>query len=421
MPSPLINKQIILGVTGSIACYKAASLASRLTQAGARVDVILTEAATRFVSPITFQSVTGRPCYTDAELWGAEAHVLHVGLARTVDLMVIAPATANTIAKLAHGQSDDLLGLTALSMGLGPESPPLLIAPAMDGDMWLHPATQENARRLISFGATIVGPDEGRLASGMSAVGRMTEPEVLAGMIRRLLTRKGPLRGRTVVVTAGGTQEPIDPVRMLTNRSSGKQGIALVQAALDAGADVTLIAPPLLIPIPAGIERIEAETAQQMQAAVLEACRQADVLFMVAAVADFRPIVSAGQKIKKDEGIPAIQLERNPDILEAIGQLKRETGHPTLVIGFAAETENLLQNAREKLTRKGLDMIVANDVTAADAGFSVDTNRVTLLDARGGREPLPLLTKEEVAERIVARVVEWLPPGPGEDGHRDPD
>jgi phosphopantothenoylcysteine decarboxylase/phosphopantothenate--cysteine ligase len=412
MITPLTDKSIILGVTGSIACYKAASLASRLTQAGAKVDVILTRAATAFVSPITFQSVTGRPCFTDKDLWGAQAHVLHVGLARRSDLMVIAPATANTIAKLAHGQSDDLLGLTALSMGIGPERPPLLIAPAMDGDMWLHPATQENVRRLESFGATIIGPAEGRLASGMVAIGRMTEPDVLAGMIRRLLTRHGPLGARRVVVTAGGTQEPIDPVRMLTNRSSGKQGVALVQAALDAGADVTLIAPPLLIPTPAGIDRVEAETAQEMQAAVLEACQSADVLIMVAAVADFRPIISARQKLKKDEGVPAIELERNPDILDAVRRQKVDTGRPQIIVGFAAETENLLENAREKMQRKRLDMIVANDVSAEDAGFGVDTNRVTLLDARGGREPLPLLTKEEVATRVIARVVELLAPEP---------
>ena len=409
MPTPLTDKHIILGVTGSIACYKAASLASRLTQAGAKVDVILTHAATKFVSPITFQSVTGRPAYTDADLWGAQAHVLHVGLARTVDLMVIAPATANTMAKLAHGQADNLLMLTALSAGLGPESPPLLIAPAMDGEMYTHPATQENVRLLRQYGASIVGPAEGRLASGMVARGRMAEPEELAGMIRLLLTRKGPLRGRRVVVTAGGTREAIDPVRMLTNRSSGKQGVALVQAALDAGADVTLIAPPLLIPTPTGITRIEANSAREMQAAVLETCRQADVLLMVAAVSDFRPVVSAAQKIKKEEGIPPIRLERNPDILQAVHEQKQQLGRPYVVVGFAAETENLLQNAQGKLERKGLDMIVANDVSASDAGFSVDTNRVTLIDARAGREPLPLLSKEEVAERIIARVMELLP------------
>ncbi len=409
MPTPLTNKHIILGVTGSIACYKAASLASRLTQAGARVDVILTHAAAKFVSPITFQSVTGGPAYTDADLWGAQAHVLHVGLARTVDLMVIAPATANTLAKLAHGQADNLLLLTALSAGLGPESPPLLIAPAMDGEMYTHPATQENVRLLQQYGATIVGPAEGRLASGMVARGRMAEPEELAGMIRLLLTRKGPLRGRKVVVTAGGTQEAIDPVRMLTNRSSGKQGVALVQAALDAGADVTLIAPPLLIPTPTGITRIEANSAREMQAAVLQTCRDADVLLMVAAVSDFRPVVAAEQKIKKEEGIPPIRLERNPDILQAVHEQKQQLGHPHVVVGFAAETENLLQNAQGKLERKGLDLIVANDVSAKDAGFSVDTNRVTLLDARSGRESLPLLSKDEVAERIIARVIKLLP------------
>lgn len=408
MPTPLPNKHIVLGVTGSIACYKAASLASRLTQAGAIVDVILTDAATQFVSPITFQSITGRRCFTNEDLWGAEAHVLHVGLARQADLLVIAPATANTLAKLANGQSDDLLGLTALSAGLGPENPPMLIAPAMDGDMWVHPATQENVRLLRSYGATIVGPEEGRLASGMFAQGRMTEPADLAGYIRLLLTRKGPMRGRRVVVTAGGTQEPIDPVRAITNRSSGKQGVAIAQAALDEGADVTLISPPLLIEIPVGVNHVKAQTAREMQEAVLESCQEADVLVMVAAVSDFRPVVSAGQKIKKESGIPTIQLERNPDILKAVFQMRQETGKELLVVGFAAETENLLDNAQEKLERKGLAMIVANDVSAKDAGFSVDTNRVAILDNDGGKEDLPLLSKEEVAERIIDRIMERL-------------
>jgi phosphopantothenoylcysteine decarboxylase/phosphopantothenate--cysteine ligase len=379
-----------------------------LTQAGAIVDVILTDAATQFVSPITFQSITGRRCFTNEDLWGAEAHVLHVGLARQADLLVIAPATANTLAKLANGQSDDLLGLTALSAGLGPENPPMLIAPAMDGDMWVHPATQENVRLLRSYGATIVGPEEGRLASGMFAQGRMTEPADLAGYIRLLLTRKGPMRGRRVVVTAGGTQEPIDPVRAITNRSSGKQGVAIAQAALDEGADVTLISPPLLIEIPVGVTHVKAQTAREMQEAVLESCQEADVLVMVAAVSDFRPVVSAGQKIKKESGIPTIQLERNPDILKAVFQMRQETGKELLVVGFAAETENLLDNAQEKLERKGLAMIVANDVSAKDAGFSVDTNRVAILDNDGGKEDLPLLSKEEVAERIIDRIMERL-------------
>lgn len=333
---------------------------------------------------------------------------MHVGLARQADLLVIAPATANTLAKLANGQSDDLLGLTALSAGLGPENPPMLIAPAMDGDMWVHPATQENVRLLRSYGATIVGPEEGRLASGMFAQGRMTEPADLAGYIRLLLTRKGPMRGRRVVVTAGGTQEPIDPVRAITNRSSGKQGVAIAQAALDEGADVTLISPPLLIEIPVGVNHVKAQTAREMQEAVLESCQEADVLVMVAAVSDFRPVVSAGQKIKKESGIPTIKLERNPDILKAVFQMRQETGKELLVVGFAAETENLLDNAQEKLERKGLAMIVANDVSAKDAGFSVDTNRVAILDNDGGKEDLPLLSKEEVAERIIDRIMERL-------------
>ncbi len=252
----LAQKNILLGVTGSIAAYKAADLASRLTQAGALVDVILTPAATEFVSPLTFQSVTGRPAFTEEALWGAEAHVLHVGLGHGADLFAVAPATANTVAKLAHGIADNLLVLAALSFGPGTASRPLLIAPAMDAGMLDHPATQENLETLRQRGAVIIGPEVGHLASGLEALGRMTEPNVLLGHIRYLLTRLGPLQGRQVVVTAGGTQEAIDPVRVLTNRSSGKQGYALAQAALDAGAQVTLISTPVSLSAPQGVELI---------------------------------------------------------------------------------------------------------------------------------------------------------------------
>jgi phosphopantothenoylcysteine decarboxylase/phosphopantothenate--cysteine ligase len=404
----LDQKNIILGVTGSIAAYKAADLASKLTQAGALVDVILTPSALKFITPLTFQSVTGRPAFTDEALWGAEAHVLHVGLGHTADLFAIAPATANSIAKLAHGIADNLLVLTGLSFGSGTTDHPLLIAPAMDGGMLNHAATLANLELLRYRGAVIVGPEVGHLASGLEALGRMTEPGMLLGYIRYLLTRDGPLQGRQVVVTAGGTREAIDPVRLLTNRSSGKQGYALAQAALDAGAQVTLISTPVALEIPHGAELVMVNSAAEMESAVLIACSQADVLLMAAAVADYRPTWKATQKIKKDSGIPSLELEPTSDILQALWQLRQQSGRPRVVVGFAAETQDLITNATSKLKSKHLDLIVANNITDPSSGFEVDTNEVTLLFPGGQTSPLPLLTKSEVAEKIVAEVVTML-------------
>ena len=399
MSTPLADKQILLCVTGSIAAYKAVDLASKLAQAGALVETILTSDATRFVTPLSFQSVTGQPAYTDADLWGAEAHVLHVGLAQRADLLVIAPLTAQTMAKMAHGLADNLVTLAALAT-----HSPILLAPAMDAGMFAHPATQANLRLLQERGAIVVGPEEGHLASGLVARGRMTEPADLLGHIRYHLSRPGPLQGRQVVVTAGGTQEPLDPVRILTNRSSGKQGIALAQAALDAGANVTLVAAPVTVPLPIGVHHLPVRTAAGMAQAVLDACRDADTLLMAAAVADFRPDQAARQKIKKQRGLPTLTLEPTTDILAAVARQRQETGHPLIVVGFAAETEDLVHNARAKLQAKALDLIVANDVGAPDAGFQVDTNRVTLIAADGETEHLPLLSKAKVAERLI----DWL-------------
>lgn len=404
----LDQKNILLGVTGSIAAYKAAELASKLTQAGALVDVILTPAATEFITPLTFQSVTGRPAFTDEALWGAQAHVLHVGLGHTADMFVIAPATANTMAKLAHGMADNLLVLTGLSFGPGTTDRPLLIAPAMDGGMLNHPATQENQELLRRRGALIIGPEVGHLASGLEARGRMTEPAILLGHIRYLLTRHGPLMGRRVVVTAGGTQEPIDPVRMITNHSSGKQGFALAQAALDEGAQVTLISTPVSMDAPQGVDLIKVTSAAEMASSVLEACSKADVLLMAAAVSDFRPIQAAGQKIKKASGVPTLDLEPTPDILLSLSKQRLTSGSPKVVIGFAAETQNLLANAEVKLKSKHLDLIVANDISSLGSGFGADTNQVTLLHSDGHSVPLPLMAKSEVAERILTEVIKLL-------------
>ncbi len=346
--SILQGKRIILGITGSIAAYKAAELASRLTQMGALVDAILTPAAEKFITPLTLQSVTGRRAYTEGDLWGGEAHVLHVGLGRSADLLVVAPCTANTLARLAHGEADNLLTITALAAQC-----PLLIAPAMDGGMLDHPATQENLAKLREHGAYIAGPAEGHLASGLSGKGRLLEAPELLGHIRLILGRNGRLSAKKVVISAGGTQEPLDPVRVLTNRSSGKQGYALAQAAVDAGADVTLITTPTALTPPVGTHTLAVQTARQMLEAVLKESASADILIMAAAVADFRPRQIAGNKMKKRDGVPQVELEATEDILEAVARQRSGGGaaakHPCLVIGFAAESHDLLENAGEKL------------------------------------------------------------------------
>lgn len=401
--SILSNKRIILGVTGSIAAYKAADLASKLTQAGAQVDVILSGAAEKFVTPLTFQSVTGRRAYTDKDLWGSEAHVLHVGLGRAADLLVIAPCTANTIARLAHGQSEGLLTVTALTTRA-----PLLLAPAMDGGMYDHPATQENIEKLKQRGATFIGPAEGHLASGLSGVGRMLETAEIIGHIRVVLGQNGPLAGKKIVVTAGGTQEPLDPVRVLTNRSSGRQGYALAQVALEMGAKVTLITTPTALTPPVDAQVIHVETAKQMLEAVLTESATSDALVMAAAVADFRPKDMAKDKIKKEGGIPQIALEATEDILKTVAAQRAKTNCPRLMVGFAAESRDLLENASHKLKSKGLDFIAANDISRNDAGFAVETNRVTLLFADGRNESLPLISKTEVAEVILGWVSKLL-------------
>ena len=398
----LVDKRILLGVTGSIAAYKAADLASKLAQAGALVDVILTPSAEKFITPLTFQSVTGRRAYTETDLWGSEAHVLHVGLAHEAELLVIAPCTANTIAKLAYGQADSLLTVTALASKC-----PLLIAPAMESNMFAHQATQENIAKLAERGAYFAGPAEGHLASGETGRGRMLETSELIGYIRLVLGHHGLLAAKKVVVTAGGTHEPLDPVRVLTNRSSGKQGYALAQAALDAGAEVCLIT-TVHLPPPVGARVVEVRTAQEMLEAVLEKVTTTDALIMAAAVADFRPKNVADSKMKKKDGIPQIELEAAPDILEAVAGLETEKKRPKVVVGFAAESRNLLENATIKLQSKKLDIIAANDISARDAGFSVDTNRVTLLYPDGKSEALPLMNKFEVAEIIVARIAALL-------------
>mgnify|MGYP000588095242 FL=1 len=404
MGNILSGKRIILGISGSIACYKAADLASRLTQQGAFVIPVLTSAATHFITPLTFQSVTGQRAYTDQDLWGSEGHIQHVGLGHQADLIVIAPASANTIAKLAHGICDNLLTLACLAATC-----PILLAPAMDSGMYTHPATQVNVQTLRERGVYIAGPGIGRMASGLSGLGRMLEPAEIIGHMRLLLgQQEGKLRGKRLVVTAGGTSEPIDAVRVITNRSSGKQGFAIAQAAIDQGANVTLISGPTHLPTPVGAKRIDINTAQEMLSAVLESVSDADALIMAAAVADYRPEKPVTQKLSKEQGVPQIQLTLTPDILSAVAQLRAHSGFPRVVIGFAAESSDLIEHARQKLTRKKLDLIVANDITAADAGFGTDTNRVTILDPMGNVQSYPLMTKDEVADVILQKLVSLL-------------
>lgn len=406
----LENKHLVLGVTGSIAAYKAVDLASKLTQTGALVDVILTPAAERFVSALTFQAVTGRRVFTEAALWDQTAHVPHVGLGEAADLLIVAPTTAHTLAKLAQGLADNLLTVTALAA-----RGPVLLAPAMDGGMYSHPAVQDNLARLQARGVMVVPPASGRMASGLEGIGRLPETPELIGHVRLALGRRGPLVGRRVLVTAGPTQEPLDPVRYLSNHSSGKQGLALVQAALDMGAQTTLIHGPIHLPTPVGALVVPVETTHAMHDAVMARLPETDIVIMAAAVGDFRPKNPSPHKIKKNrltEDAPTIELVRNLDILMAVSNWRRAVRHPMVVVGFAAETQDALEYGREKMTRKGVDYMVINDVSATDAGFSVDTNRVILLGPHDLNLPLPLASKSLIAEQILQQVLQhpaWRP------------
>ncbi|MHC1739669.1 MAG: bifunctional phosphopantothenoylcysteine decarboxylase/phosphopantothenate--cysteine ligase CoaBC [Anaerolineaceae bacterium] len=403
MSNPFFEKHIVLGVTGSVAAYKAVELASKMTQAGALVDVILTPGALHFVSALQFQSVTGRKAYTDSDLWGGEAHVVHVNLGHTADLLVIAPVTASTMAKLANGLGDNLLCVSALAAGC-----PMLLAPAMDLGMYQNPATQKNVATLKERGVYFIGPAEGHLASGLTGPGRFEEPANILAYIRYLLSRKGSLQGKHIVVSAGGTQEPIDPVRLLSNRSSGKQGFAIAQAALDFGAEVTLITAPTSLVAPSGAKVVQVQTAAQMLDAVLLHCQKADVLIMAAAVADFTPAKMAENKIKKDRGAFSLELAPTLDILLGVAKQKATTGYPRFTVGFAAESENLLQNAASKMSKKKLDLIVANDISQKGSGFEGENNQVAFLNKDGSQESLPLLSKLEVADLIMQKIKIWL-------------
>jgi len=391
------NKTIVLGVTGGIAAYKAAEIASQLTQAGAMVNVVMTEEAIQFVTPVTFRALTGGPVVTEMFDLTSEFSIEHVALAKAADIVVIAPATANIIAKLAAGIADDMLCCTVLATRA-----PVLIAPAMETDMYSNPVTQDNLAKLKARGFVAIGPATGRLASGEEGLGRLADIGDIVGSICQLLGRGGDFAGSHILISAGGTREPIDPVRYIGNRSSGKMGYALAEAARDRGATVTLVTVAGALREPVGVDVVKVNTAQEMYHAVKDLAPQADALIMAAAVADYRPKRTAREKIKKGESGLTLQLEFTKDILGSVkGDFVR--------VGFAAESSNLVKNAKEKLQQKELDFIVANDITSRDSGFEADLNEVTVIDREGKIDNLPLLPKREIAEMILDRVVVLLP------------
>ncbi|MBN1191122.1 MAG: bifunctional phosphopantothenoylcysteine decarboxylase/phosphopantothenate--cysteine ligase CoaBC [Dehalococcoidales bacterium] len=392
----LSDKNIVLGVTGGIAAYKAADLASKLAQAGARVRVIMTHASLEFITPLTFEVLTGNPVVTDMFQTTPENRINHIALSEEADVIVIAPATANILARIACGLADDMLTTTVLAA-----QSPVVVVPAMHTAMWQNPVTRENTLKLQNRGFHIIEPSVGRLASGGFGEGRFPDTETIIGQVRKVLGQKGDLAGKYIVVTAGGTQEPIDPVRVISNRSSGKMGYALAEAARDRGANVTLVTAPTALAQPAGIAVAPVETAAQMKEAVDKAVAQADVLIMAAAVADYQVAAVAADKIKKEKGRLTLDLVNTPDILaEVTGNFIR--------VGFAAESRDLIANASRKLDKKNLDLIVANEIAGENSVFGADTNKVTLIGKETKPEDLPLLSKREAADRILDRIVSIL-------------
>jgi phosphopantothenoylcysteine decarboxylase/phosphopantothenate--cysteine ligase len=393
--------RITLGVTGGVAAYKAAELVRRLQPEGFSVEVVMTRAACEFITPLTFAALTGKKVITGlfAESGGEanlESAIEHIAVAQRTDLLLVAPATADIIAKFSRGISDDFLSTLYLAT-----TAPVVVAPAMNVNMWNHPATQENLDRLRGRGVHVVNPDEGYLACGMTGAGRLAGQDAIVAAVREVLQVRRDLEGQTFLLTAGPTQEDLDPVRFLTNRSSGRMGYAVAEAAAQRGAKVILISGPTALETPADVTRVDVRTASEMLRAVEDHFAQATTAVFAAAVADYRPVDVAPQKIKKTAGEITLRLEPNPDILTTLARKKENR----LIVGFAAETGKVAENARKKLSEKNADLIVANDVTAEGAGFDVDTNIVTLF-ARDGRDlPLPKMTKREVAHRILDEVL----------------
>ncbi len=391
----LTGKKIVVGVTGGIAAYKACDLVSRLKKRGAQVRVVLTQHACQFVAPLTFETLSGNQAYTD--FFDRKYEIGHVALAKWADLMLIVPATANCMAKMAAGIADDLLSTTCLAARC-----PVLLAPAMNSAMWRNPATQENLRLLKARGAKFVGPETGFLACGDADVGRMSEPEQIAEAAEAILNPRMDLEGLRVLVTAGPTVERIDPVRYITNRSTGKMGYALAEAARDRGAQVILVSGPTNLAAPEGVELVRIESSAELCEAVLSRGEAADVVIQAAAPADFRPKVAAAHKIKKTGEGMTLELESTTDIAAELGRRKRAG---QVLVAFAAETDDVVENARGKLAKKNADLIVANDVSRSDAGFGVDTNVVTLITA-GDARALEKMSKRAAADAILTRVRE---------------
>jgi len=394
---PYDGRTVVLGVTGGIASYKSAWLARLLTKAGANVDAVLTRSATEFISALTFEALTGRPAHSG--LFDVGRALDHIKLARGADVVVVAPATADFLARAATGQADDLL--TAILLAT---KAPVLLVPAMNDQMWAHPQTQKNVTHLKTLGYSVLEPDEGMLAAGEGeGPGRMPEPETIFAHVGRLLEHgtPSPLAGRRVVVTAGPTREAIDPVRFVSNHSSGKMGVALAASAWRRGADVALIAGPMSVAVPPGLTARRVESTEEMAEAVQSLVPTADVVIMAAAPADFRPASVASSKIKKGKGAPMLDMVPTTDILASSISRRRQQ---TVVVGFALETDDAIANGKAKLRSKALDLIVVNDATEPGAGFGHDTNRVTLIDRDGAEEVLPLLSKTEVADAILDRI-----------------
>jgi phosphopantothenoylcysteine decarboxylase/phosphopantothenate--cysteine ligase len=400
------GRRVLLGVSGGIGAYKAAVLARGLVTAGASVDVVLTRGARTLIGPATFEGITGRPVRT--EVWEDVAAGTHVDLGRRADVLVVYPATAHTLARLANGFADDLLTTSALV-----HRGPLVLAPAMHTEMWAHAATAANVAVLRSRGAILVGPDDGPLMGGDAGPGRLADPEAVLAVVAGALTAGGDLAGRRLLVTAGGTREPIDPVRFLGNRSSGRMGFALAAAARARGADVLLVAAPSALPTPPGVERLDVTTALEMDAVVTAHAGDRDAVLMAAAVADFRPASAHGTKLRRGDGPPAVELVANPDVLAGV-VARRGDGARPVVVGFAAETGDLAAAARRKLAAKGVDLLVANDVAEAGIGFDTDENAVLILDRDGGERSVPRAAKSAVADAVLDALVGLLPdPHPG--------
>jgi phosphopantothenoylcysteine decarboxylase/phosphopantothenate--cysteine ligase len=395
----LKGKRILLGVTGSIAAYKGVELLRELVKRGAEVQVVMTEAATRFVAPLTFETLSRKPVLQDMFSLAYDSKIGHIEATQRADVFLVAPATARTIARMALGLADDFLSCIFLASRC-----PVVVAPAMDSDMYQHAAVQQNLATLRERGVHVVEAGFGELASGLVGPGRLADLQEIVAAVERVLAPVRDLEGQVVLVTAGPTREPLDPVRFLSNRSSGKMGYAIAEAAASRGAQVILVSGPTALPPPPGVDMVHVDTAQEMYEAVLAKLPVATVVIKAAAVADYRPKRVAERKIKKDETVPEVTLEPTPDILAEVGKRKGER----VVVGFAAETDDLVANARKKLQRKHVDLMVANDVSQPGAGFDTDTNVVKVLDAEGGVEELPLLSKREVADRILDRVAELL-------------